>query len=783
MKNILLILVLLMELSCMVYAIEAAIGTNTLYGSPYDKVKVRGNYTYLLGGSKLTILDTTNISTPIELGVFHAAVPLWEIDIVGDYAYILGVGTLFIIDISNPRNPILISNSPALSGNKIDVSEHYAYILSAGVVKIIDITTPANPSILQSHSLGVSSQLDAKNIIVKDDYLYVLMSAQNHDSKLLTVKIDDLNNVRTWGEYTYASKALDIKVNINKVNVHNYIYVLDRQGIKIMEQVGSSSNIVLVGYNSYNITLDGIIPIYTGQPRKLDIFGNRAYVTDEVHGLLIFNISDASNPTLLYRDNVWGALTTIDATFNHVYVIKSNYGLKIIDTSVISNISLISYYIGLYNVKAIAIKGRYIYVGDNYGIKVIDITTPDSPKMINAYGIDGGISHILIKDNDTYISVDSDNPRLLQLDISNPLNLLQLSSRDESILSILHTQVMGDYAYCLRPTGFIIYDLAKDQSLTFISEYIPFKRPYGFVIVGNYVYMLSANTLDIVDINNPTNPIFDHSLNLPTEAVNISKEGYFVYITGKNTLEIYNISNPRYPVHVNSGYTSDTSLGVTTRDQYFYTNSFLGGDVIGSSFRGIASINISNPHNPLVVAGYHTSSFPLDFIISENYAYVTNGYDGISIIKIQMSDIDNDGIPDVDDAFPLDSSESIDTDSDGIGNNADLDDDGDGYLDAQEVLEGSNPLDANSKPLDTDGDGILNSVDTDDDNDGISDIDEITLNFNPLNALDGLADYDGDGFSNALEFSIGTNMNNVNDKPIWAPILMDYIIIFVPTKE
>ena len=33
------------------------------------------------------------------------------------------------------------------------------------------------------------------------------------------------------------------------------------------------------------------------------------------------------------------------------------------------------------------------------------------------------------------------------------------------------------------------------------------------------------------------------------------------------------------------------------------------------------------------------------------------------------------------DAFPLDASETLDTDSDGIGNNADKDDDGDGVLD------------------------------------------------------------------------------------------------------
>ena len=41
------------------------------------------------------------------------------------------------------------------------------------------------------------------------------------------------------------------------------------------------------------------------------------------------------------------------------------------------------------------------------------------------------------------------------------------------------------------------------------------------------------------------------------------------------------------------------------------------------------------------------------------------------------TDDDGDGVEDASDAFPLDLSETVDTDSDGIGNNADEDDDGD----------------------------------------------------------------------------------------------------------
>ncbi len=67
------------------------------------------------------------------------------------------------------------------------------------------------------------------------------------------------------------------------------------------------------------------------------------------------------------------------------------------------------------------------------------------------------------------------------------------------------------------------------------------------------------------------------------------------------------------------------------------------------------------------------------------------------------------------DAFPFTASENVDTDGDGVGNNADLDDDGDGRPDSSDVF----PLNA-AEWQDTDGDGIGNNSDPDIDGDGIA---------------------------------------------------------------
>ena len=96
--------------------------------------------------------------------------------------------------------------------------------------------------------------------------------------------------------------------------------------------------------------------------------------------------------------------------------------------------------------------------------------------------------------------------------------------------------------------------------------------------------------------------------------------------------------------------------------------------------------------------------------------------DGDGVGDVIDPDDDNDGVPDTEDAFPLDASENKDTDGDGTGDNADPDDDNDGIADSLDNA----PFTSNPDQLDSDGDGIGDAVDTDNDNDGFSNTDETT---------------------------------------------------------
>ena len=149
------------------------------------------------------------------------------------------------------------------------------------------------------------------------------------------------------------------------------------------------------------------------------------------------------------------------------------------------------------------------------------------------------------------------------------------------------------------------------------------------------------------------------------------------------------------------------------------------------------------------------------------------------------NDDDDDGVPDPEDAFPLDATENLDTDGDGIGNNEDPDDDGDGVEDVQIIINldllntesvtvtlDSFPLDP-TEQSDSDNDGIGDNADLDDDNDGVLDVDDIFPN-NPNEFIDtdgdGIGnvtdlDDDGDGYSDLIEAQIGTDPLDYTSTP------------------
>lgn len=179
---------------------------------------VSGKYAYLMGGTKLFIIDISDPYSPVVVKELDdVSYSAWDIKVVSDYAYIChreeigGVMTpLTIINVKDRLNPFVVSkvSIPGLSDGcwSVDVVGSHAYLglgsigggatTNRDLFRIIDISDPYNPEVLGGEEIGsgnftLSGSGNALNYIkVLGDYLY----ATTWQDGFLTIDISSSTN-------------------------------------------------------------------------------------------------------------------------------------------------------------------------------------------------------------------------------------------------------------------------------------------------------------------------------------------------------------------------------------------------------------------------------------------------------------------------------------------------------------------------------------------------------------------------------------------------------------
>lgn len=139
------------------------------------------------------------------------------------------------------------------------------------------------------------------------------------------------------------------------------------------------------------------------------------------------------------------------------------------------------------------------------------------------------------------------------------------------------------------------------------------------------------------------------------------------------------------------------------------------------------------------------------------------------------TDGDGDGVCTPEDACPFDPTEVADADGDEICDNADLDDDEDGWSDLEELAAGTDPRSSDSQPLDlsvTDPDG-------DQDGDGLTNLEERSRLPEPTSMY--LADSDADGATDIHEIESGTDPLLAASQP--APVIAVFSAMSTATEN
>ncbi len=154
-----------------------------------------------------------------------------------------------------------------------------------------------------------------------------------------------------------------------------------------------------------------------------------------------------------------------------------------------------------------------------------------------------------------------------------------------------------------------VVDIIDPSNPIFVTEIDNEHTIYDLKVVGDYLFALSP--LRVLDISYPQNPVTlfygDYG------GYEIITDSNYVYISNYNEIYILNISTPSQPILMSTFYIPGWSEGMDVYGDYLYTTT---GDVLY-----IEIIDISDKSNPFGAGAFGFGT--LDLTIEDHYLYAT----------------------------------------------------------------------------------------------------------------------------------------------------------------
>lgn len=294
----------------------------------------------------------------------------------------------------------------------------------------------------------------------------------------------------------------------------------------------------------------------------------------------------------------------------------------------------------------IYVLGNYIFLNEvDKGIHVIDNTNPSNP--VNKYFIPiPGNVDLAVKGNVLYADMYRD---LLAIDISNPMNV-QVKSVIENTFParIYNNGFVGD-------TSLVIVDwMKKDTTVTVQNNnrYLVLdnavvlstsgggsanlQAPVGiggsmarFTIMNNYLYTVTNMGLNVIDIAQPLQPVFNNLVQVGWRIETIYPFMNHLFIGSATGMFIYSTTNPAQPSLV-SQFSHITACDPVIADSnYAYVTLRTGTNCV-NGVNQLEILNIQNLQTPTLVKTYLLTN-PHGLSKSGNALFICDGSGGLKV--------------------------------------------------------------------------------------------------------------------------------------------------------
>ncbi len=279
----------------------------------------------------------------------------------------------------------------------------------------------------------------------------------------------------------------------------------------------------------------------------------------------------------------------------------------------------------------------------SWGIEAVNISNPAVPTFASRHEwltseVDAGC--VYVSGNYAFVTDVLDTGRVLVFDITN------LS--DPDLIGSCYTRwrhpqdiyISGSYAYVLASDlqpeddgaqwGLEVIDISKPYKPSRVGSWIlgtcKFAWPTVYVSQGLAYILEQQGRIHIVDVSQPSNPVFVASYDMFDLPISIYVSGHNGYFVGYNYgspfncfLKIFDISDPSNLILTGTCYLSGCSLpgrgGVAVLDNYVF---------VAAGDSGLQVIDVSNPSDPKPALSYNTPDSGTEVLISGNYVFLSD---------------------------------------------------------------------------------------------------------------------------------------------------------------
>ncbi len=500
------------------------------FDGSYSGVAISGRYGYAFhwvsgnpGHYDLEVLDLGTPSAPVILG--HVTLSgATEMNVVGSLVYV-GAGTfgLQIIDVSQPDQPRILTtvDSPG-SVRDVEIVNGIAYVADQNYLTIINVNNPITSSIVGSVAMaGMKISVAGTRAFMINGGLLNIADITTPSQPILLASTDIMYGSSYSSFYDIATKGNLVMLTSPINDVRGGLLIYDAS-IPTTPSLLSQVNTMIA---STGFAVDGSLAVIAAQSAGMKILDVRDVYAPKVVGT--FKV--ASNETI-NSVSISGryAYTGIWVSGN-----PGHYDFGVVDLEypdfpkIVGRMTPAGF-------NSIKIAGGFAYlVSNTIGLQIVDVRTPTQPQVVSTVDTPGSARSVEIANGYAYVA---DNTDFVVINISNPMSPFIVQTINTVSLSIA---LSGTRGYLMDTNYLKIFDLinpSQPSQLNSISL-APYGGPQGLAVIGNELFLVSpglihssTDGIHVLDVSDATQPRYIKRIMVPGNVRNILASGNMIYV-------------------------------------------------------------------------------------------------------------------------------------------------------------------------------------------------------------------------------------------------------------